>query len=93
MRGVLLDLGDYPAVYVSDNGAIVGELYRIEAALLATLDDFEECSVAFPEPHEYRRALCPVVTASGPTLDAWVYLYNRAPEAHAVIASGDWLQR
>ncbi|MCX4188799.1 gamma-glutamylcyclotransferase family protein [Methylophaga sp. OBS3] len=97
MRGRLYLLDGYPgavdSVDFADN--VVGELYRIrrQQALFSTLDDYEECSEKFPQPHEYRRELRPVSLADGRQIVAWVYLYNWDIRGLPQIVSGDFLGR
>ncbi len=76
----LFDLGRYPAAVAGGRTALVGEVYRLTAELLARLDRLENY------PSEYTRAR--MATPYGP---AWIYLYRRAPAPGTpVIDSGDW---
>jgi gamma-glutamylaminecyclotransferase len=61
---------------------IVGELYRMDAGILAGLDRLEE------HPRVYRRELAPVILADGREGAAWIYF---ALAAHGVGAgTGDF---
>ena len=70
----------YPGAVPSTDPAtrVYGELYALKgnaAELLAVLDDYENCSADWPEPHEFRRAIVPVALSAGRTLRATAYLY------------------
>lgn len=59
-----------------------GELYAVDAACLARLDELEE------HPAWYRRELVEVVTDRGDNLPAWLYFH---PEPRGVLVpSGDY---
>lgn len=95
LNGKLYQIGDYPGVVISDDSRqqVVGEVYRIQSyeMLFAELDDYEECSSSFAEPHEYVRQQQTITLADGHTLTAWVYLYNQPITGLKLIASGDFL--
>jgi len=82
MQGVLYEVGGYLGVVestdVNDNDKVSGELHQIldSDSLLPLLDDYEECSTDFPEPHEYLRKALPIRLTTGETVLAWVYVYN-----------------
>lgn len=94
--GRLYAVAGYPGLVLSDqpDERVVGELVQMPDpdAALSRLDAYEECSPAFPEPHEYVRTLLPIELESGGTVQAWVYLYNHAVDGLPLIASGDFLQ-
>jgi gamma-glutamylcyclotransferase (GGCT)/AIG2-like uncharacterized protein YtfP len=71
----------------------VGELFRLPdaAAILAVLDEHEECGAHFPPPQEYRRERVKVETADG-VVEAWTYVYARDVTGLERIASGDFLR-
>lgn len=73
------DLGEYPGVVEHGHYAIVGEVFAVDAATLARVDDYEGY------PHEYTRRL--IATPFG---SAWIYLYCRDCGGAVVISSGDW---
>ncbi len=95
MQGRLYLVDSYPGVVDSTDFAdsVRGELYQIHhsAALFAILDDYEECSAAFAEPHEYRREQRQIRLADGRKFKAWVYLYNWDIRDLPQIVSGDFL--
>lgn len=93
--GKLYRVSYYPCVIPSESATdrVLGELYQIRhLALLAQLDDYEECSDSHPDPKEYRREKRFVHTANGERVLAWVYLYNRSVHDLVQITSGDFLQ-
>jgi gamma-glutamylcyclotransferase (GGCT)/AIG2-like uncharacterized protein YtfP len=78
-RFTMFDLGEYPAVIAQGTSSITGEVYEIDATLLARLDRYEEYPVVYT-----RQA---VSTLWG---DAWVYLLVEVPADVRVIGHGDW---
>jgi gamma-glutamylcyclotransferase (GGCT)/AIG2-like uncharacterized protein YtfP len=95
LQGNLYQVSHYPGVILSDDSRqqVIGEVYRInnKELLLAQLDDYEECSASFCEPHEYVRSRQNIILADGGQLNAWVYLYNRPTTGLKLITSGDYL--
>ena len=95
VRGRLFNLGLYPALVISPNAIVRGDLYEISQsnrqAVLDLLDRYEGCASTDPQPHEYRRAIVGVFTATGSKLQAWTYLLNRPPEGLEPIDAGDYL--
>ena len=96
IAGRLYEVGGYPGAVAATGvtGTIAGEVYTMtDAALvLPLLDAYEECSAAYPEPHEYRRRQLPVRLAGGGVLTAWTYLYNRPVTGLQRIRSGDYVE-
>ncbi len=95
-RGLLYDLGSYPAAVASaDPGDTVhGEVYRLHdpAATFAALDRYEGCALDDPTPHEYVRVSAEIRLDPGPTvLVSQIYLYNRPVDPFTRIESGDYL--
>lgn len=79
IQAQLYAVADYTGAIASTNSedSVQGEVYKIlEPSLLTLLDDYEECSSAFPEPHEYVRKILPVSLVTGVSCLAWVYLYH-----------------
>lgn len=95
LQGSLYQVSHYPGVILSDDSRqqVIGELYRIKnnQLLLAELDDYEECSASFCEPHEYVRSRQNITVTDGVQISAWVYLYNRPTTGLKLITSGDYL--
>lgn len=80
----LYDFGPYPALVRSGASEVVGELYQVEAATLAVLDELEE----HPEVYERRR----IALAGGQR--AWTYVMEpHQVERARLIPSGSWRQR
>jgi gamma-glutamylcyclotransferase (GGCT)/AIG2-like uncharacterized protein YtfP len=97
INAILFDLGGYPGITLSSHQSdlVIGELYRLKQhqqnVLLDELDEYEECSAGFAEPHEYKREQVRVkLIHSNLTVYAWVYLYNRSPVPSQRIACGDY---
>lgn len=95
VTGQLYQIHDYPGVIESDavNDRVYGEVYRLtDLAVIRLLDDFEQCSQAFAEPHEYIRKTVIVTLSSGEKLKAWAYIYNHPVDPARRIASGHFGQ-
>lgn len=94
ISGKLYEISGYPGVVESSHPVdiVTGELYRLDKAerLLPLLDAYEECSPAFPVPHEYLRKRVKVHLDAGGSVTAWVYLYNRSISGRTQITSGDY---
>lgn len=95
LQASLYQVSYYPAVVLSDDHRhqVIGEVYRIinNELLFAGLDDYEECSASFDEPHEYVRSRQNIILADGSDITTWVYVYNRSVEGLKLIGSGDYL--
>jgi gamma-glutamylcyclotransferase (GGCT)/AIG2-like uncharacterized protein YtfP len=78
----LLDLGWHPALVQPGHTAVVGELYEVDAVLLAALDEFEGV------PAWYQRVL--LVLEDGAEAETYVM---RAADAgpRPEIDGGDWI--
>jgi len=86
----------YPGAILSNNehDIVYGDLYKLSSTgwLLNQLDGYEECSSAFPEPHEYQRQQVTVQTINS-TLKistAWAYLYQYPVENKQRISDGQF---
>lgn len=94
MPGDLYEVNGYPgAIYRPQSHAkIVGELYKIKqhGPLFSHLDEYEQCSACYAEPHEYVRQCCPVFSTKKTVL-AWVYLYNHSLQHLQKITDGNYL--
>jgi gamma-glutamylcyclotransferase (GGCT)/AIG2-like uncharacterized protein YtfP len=81
IQAVLYQVDDYPCVIESTNpdDKVSGELHKIldSDSLLPLLDDYEECSAQFPEPHEYIRKILTITLPNHSQVYAWAYVYNR----------------
>lgn len=94
--GRLFDLGDYPGMISSDDaGRVSGEVYEFAPphwrSVIKRLDEYEGCSPADPQPHEYRREIVSARLTTGEELAAWAYILNRWPVGSPEIKSGDYL--
>ncbi|WP_348720507.1 gamma-glutamylcyclotransferase family protein [uncultured Alcanivorax sp.] len=75
----LFDLGTYPGAWRPGTTALQGELYEVDALILAALDRLEEV------PRVYRRES--IQTDFGPAI---LYLLQRMPRSARRCASGRW---
>ena len=91
--GTLYRVADYPGMVAGGPGRVKGDLFLLgedAGAVLAALDEYEECSDGFPPPLEYRREVVVVETGEG-SRAAWTWIYARPVVGLDVIASGDYL--
>jgi gamma-glutamylcyclotransferase (GGCT)/AIG2-like uncharacterized protein YtfP len=94
IEAALFDLGIYPAAVPTTDGRVWGEIYEMmhPAIVLRALDELEGFRPGEQDSSLYVRALTPVTTDGGETVDAWAYFYN-APLGRAErIESGDYLE-
>lgn len=80
----LVDLGPYPAMVTGGTGVVTGEVYEVDAATLAGVDEFEE------HPQVYRRTR--IALATGGEAEAYLIERDRVADRPR-IASGDWRRR
>lgn len=80
----LHDLGAYPAMIAGGGDAVAGEVYEVDAATLAALDELED------HPAYYRRT---VITLADGEAAATYLLAAADVDGYAVIASGSWRAR
>lgn len=95
LSGELFEVEGYPGVVESNKvGArVTGELYVINDPnnVFSALDEYEECTERFPQPHEYVRKRLPIHLADGGVVKAWTYVYNRPTDSLEKIESGDYI--
>ena len=92
VRGfAMFDLGFYPAVepMQTPHAVVVGEVYEVDAALLAHLDRVEGV------PSLYRRTLVDVVVGGGSdgddTVEAFIYVMQPGQARGDYVHGGDWM--
>jgi gamma-glutamylcyclotransferase (GGCT)/AIG2-like uncharacterized protein YtfP len=96
VRGVLYDLGEYPAALPSNSDHwILGELYQLKDPsefwwAIEQLDDYEGLNVEEGEVALYRREVVDVFLDKQ-TVKAWIYWYNKDISDKPRIESGDVL--
>ena len=91
IRGVLFDLGPYPAV-IGGEGTVRGEVYAMvePRRLLERVDAIEGFVAGDAARSEYRRHAAVATLDDGRRCPAWVYFYNR-PLGEAVwVSTGDY---
>ena len=90
LRGILFDLGPYPALAPGD-AVVHGELFEVaDRSAFAIMDDFEDFDPADPARSVYVREIW---TLSEPESRTWVYRYNRPVRGLPRVLGGDWLAR
>jgi len=74
----------YPAAIPSEKESdrISGEIVKVlhPKKIFQILDDYEECTPDYPEPHEYKRIIVDIRGADGDTIRAQMYIYNLSIE-------------
>lgn len=96
MHGKLYEVNGYPGAVESENqdDKIYGELYRIgnSGLVFPLLDEYEECTDKYPEPHEYIRKKLTISLSGVGSIAAWVYVFNHDISNLMQIESGDYLK-
>ncbi|MGY6274194.1 gamma-glutamylcyclotransferase family protein [Methylomonas sp. MgM2] len=93
--GKLYQVDRYPGAIPAPYGSksrVYGEVYRLfkPEGLLRVVDEYEECTEHFPQPHEYQRLAATVTLGDGKTTKAWVYWFRRSVYGLRQIPSGDY---
>ena len=90
--GTLYRVSWHPALVLQGEDTVTGDLLRLTdpGASLPWLDSFEGCGPDDPPPHDYRRVIAEVLTASG-AVEAMVYVWNLGVGGLDRIPGGDWL--
>ena len=90
IRGTMFHLGAYPGVLLSGDADVVGEVYRVSAALERKLDAIESEYPAQADEYAKRRIS---VQVAGQWQDCYVYEINPSyTVGRPIIASGDWVK-
>lgn len=96
ISGRLYEVEDYPGAILSDNSEdrVIGEVYnaKISSGVFDRLDAYEECTDAFPRPHEYVRKQVSVNLSDGNHIFAWAYIFTRDVSGLIRITSGDYVE-
>ncbi len=78
----------YPGLVPGD-GAVVGDLFEVDAAAVPTIDRFEGHVPDDPARSLYDRLLVPLVVP--PEVAAWTYVWRGEVPPGSHIPGGDWL--
>jgi gamma-glutamylcyclotransferase (GGCT)/AIG2-like uncharacterized protein YtfP len=96
MQGKLYEVDGYPGAVESENAddKVKGELYKLTSRdlLLPALDEYEESTSKYPQPHEYIRKNILISLSGDESVSAWVYVFNHSVSGLKLIESGDYLQ-
>lgn len=90
--GTLYRIDYYPGFVPGGQGQVFGDLLHLDdpSAACAILDEHEQCSDAWPQPHEYRRERI-MVTGQAGAVEAWTYVFAHDASKLERIESGDFL--
>ena len=93
ITGLLYDLGPYPAV-VHGAGKVWGEVFEVDATVLAALDKIEAFYPDAPaDKSEYiREEVVVQMDDAEVTLSAWFYRFNQSIAGKHLIEHGDYLK-
>jgi len=94
VRGVLYDLGAFPALLETEDNPIAGELYEVDKRTLWMLDDVESYDSDNPTDSLYiRKDIDVLLTKNDEIIKAQTYIYNRPLKISAIkIMSGDYFE-
>lgn len=94
VRAHLYDVGGYPGLVTSasdDAARVKGEVYAIDDAHLARLDELEGVVPGNDAMSHYLRQRISLIQFNkGHPSDVWTYLFNRSLEGRTRILSGDY---
>ena len=89
--GALYDFGSYPGAVIDPHSPrrIVGAVFAVPAdpEFWRELDAYEECDPAAPDTSQFLRVRHSVERVQGPTLDCWIYVYNRSVDGARIVDS------
>lgn len=90
--GRLYRIDWYPGLVLdSEGGWISGELFAVDASLLAALDAFEGLAVGESSGSEYRRIQVVADSGSG-AVTAWAWEWMGPVEEARRLPGGDWIE-
>jgi len=92
VRGRLYRIDWYPGLVCDlEGGWISGELFAVDAALLAALDAFEGLAVGESSGSEYRRIQVVADSGNG-VVTAWAWEWMGPVEEARRLPGGDWIE-
>lgn len=100
VRGRLYQVSWYPGLVPEAGPRVVGDVYEVDADLLARLDEFEGIRPGTLEGTEYERRRITVEQAGAtevwdclhpPEVEAWAWVWRRSVEDLEEVVGGDWL--
>jgi len=96
-KGVMIDLGEYPAIISSRDAdsRVKGEVYEVikPERVFRVLDKYEGYDQSNPQDSEYARKKQIVQLDSGQKRKSWIYIYNRLDSSRFPrINKGDYLK-
>ncbi len=96
VAGRLYLIGHYPGAVVdslNSGSRIQGEVYRLPEPVrqFEMLDDYEECTEQYPQPHEYRRIAVKTRLSNGLKIQTWMYEFNHQVTGLKWLTGGDYI--
>ncbi|MBO1582598.1 gamma-glutamylcyclotransferase [Bacillus sp. XF8] len=89
-HGELFDTNEgYPAMILSENNKVYGELYEVSGEILRKLDELEEYT-SNPEKDLYDRITQTIYFGDG-NINAYVYVAQSKGMLQRLIITGDWV--
>lgn len=92
LRGVLYDLGAFPAV-VEGGGVARGVVLRVPSDAWTAMDAYEGCPGTGGDLGLFRRIMTRAMLEGGEEIDCWLYVYAPDVRGRRVVESGDWRRR
>ena len=89
VQGRLVDVGRYPGL-IPGEGLVTGEVYRVDDAQLARLDEVEDVVPGDRAVSQYWRERVLVQDGTLAGQQVWTYVYNRPIDGLTPIAHGDY---
>ncbi len=93
VTGRLYRIDWYPGLVLDPAGdEIHGDVYSVDAELLAALDIFEGLSAGEIEGSEYRRVATTIMQRNSQPITAWVWEWLGLTHESQRLTDGDWLK-
>ena len=89
VQGRLVDVGRYPGL-IPGEGLVTGEVYRVDDAQLARLDEVEDVVPGDRAVSQYWRERVLVQDGTLAGQQVWTYVYNQPIDGLTPIAHGDY---
>ncbi|MDX2127653.1 MAG: gamma-glutamylcyclotransferase family protein [Chloroherpetonaceae bacterium] len=92
VKGLLYDIGDFPAFIHHEDAIVYGELIQLRPNVtLEEIDEYEGVDKMHPHDGLYRRDKITAVLMNNETVEAWIYVWNQSVKGLKMIENGDYL--